>query len=150
MSTKPTIAAAPEFHGSENEINRSSRHCLEAPSDEEMLHMIAVEEVRKEKKMFVYRFFLGLALFGMMLNILRLVPDAAAQTAFISLYMILGVIALISWIRLIGIGNDSLSVVILNILTEKERAGYFVYYWFHIISEGLMLLVAGYLIYQKF
>lgn len=150
MSTKPTIGAAPEFHGSDNEINRSSRYCLEVPSDEEMLHMIASAEVQKEKKMFVYRFFLGLALFGMMLNILRLVPDAAAQTAFTSLDMIFGVILLISWIRLIVIGNDSLSVVIMNMLSEEERAGYIVYYWFHVITEGLMLLVAGYLIYQKF
>lgn len=150
MSTKPTIGAAPEFHGSDNEINRSSRYCLEAPSDEEMLRMIAVEEVEKEKKMFVYRFLLGLVLFTIVLNLLRLVPDTAAQTAFTSLDTVLGVIILISWIRLIVIGNDSLSVVIMNMLSEEERAGYIVYYWFHIISEWLMLLVAGYLIYQKF
>lgn len=150
MSTKPTIGAAPEFHGSDNEINRSSRYCLEAPSDEEMLRMIASAEVQKEKKMFVYRFFLGLALFGMVLNILRLVPDAVTQTAFISLYKILGVIILVSWLCLISIENQPLSMAVEELLTEKEIGSYFVYYWFHIISEGLMLLVAGYLIYQKF
>ncbi|MEN9921911.1 MAG: hypothetical protein RL097_187 [Candidatus Parcubacteria bacterium] len=112
--------------------------------------MIAVDEVQKEKKMFVHRFFLGLALFVIVLNLLKLVPDTAAQTAFTYLDTVLGVIILISWIRLIVIGNDSLSVVILNILSEKERAGYFVYYWFHVITEGFMLLVVGYLIYQKF
>ncbi len=150
MSTKPTIGVAPEFHGSENETNRSLGRCIEPFSDEEMLRMIAVEEVEKEKKMFVYRFFLGLALFGMVLNILRLVPDAVTQTAFISLYKILGVVILITWVGLISIENQPISMAVEEILTEKEIASYFVYYWFHIISEGLMLLVAGYLIYQKF